>query len=803
MTRRRPWFFAGLLLTALSTLTLEVLNTRLLSVLFWYHLSFFAVSVAMLGMAAGAVAVYLGGQTFEGEAAKSALFRYSLLFAISIPLSHAVNISVPVMDAVTTNGVLSLVLCTLFLGVPFYLSGVVITVALTRGPGPIGLVYAVDLFGAALGSLLLMPVLRLNSITSAVVMTGAFAGFGTCCFALHAGRRWFASSLLAVSMAAAALGNAYADHPIRLIFQKGEYNPAQTVAQEYWTVHGQVIRYQARRGMPPFWSANVPANRMQPAVEVTPLVVDGLARTEMAKWDGKRESLEWTTWDVTSLPYGIRRGGNVAVIGSGGGRDLLTAIYAKSRSIHGIEINRAFIEILTGSHREYASIVDHPGVKLIHDEARSFLTRTRNSYDIIQMSLVDTWAATGAGAFTLSENGLYTVEAWEIFLNRLRPQGVFSVSRFFAEEHASETSRLVSVATAALLGLGVQQPSDNIVLIANRNVATLMVCKEPFSKRDLSMLQLSVARNHFRFLMAPGVPTTVPLLARIAKSRSVSEIHDMVREEPFDYTPTTDDRPYFFNLIKPLNPFAAKEYRAQFGVVSGNLMATLTLGVLLLVISTLVLLVIFGPLLRSGLPELNAASFGLGVLYFAFIGAGFMLIQIGLMQRFSVYLGHPTYAVVVVLFSMILATGVGSFTSDSLNVTGRIGWPLGLPLATAAILFLITLVLQPIITATIHSSLPVRCAVAVGVVAPLATLLGTFFPMGMRLLGRLSPSATAWMWGVNGATGVLASVLAVAFSMWSGIHTNFYLAFVAYALLALPATLLWRQGDGSSIDDSL
>ncbi|MBN1654208.1 MAG: class I SAM-dependent methyltransferase [Deltaproteobacteria bacterium] len=802
MTRHRPWFFAGLLLTALSTLTLEVLNTRLLSVLVWYHLSFFAVSVAMLGMAAGAVAVYLGGRRFEGEAAKSALSRYALLFAISIPLSHAFNLSIPIMDAVTTNGVLSLSLCTIALSVPFYLSGIVITVSLTRGPGPIGMVYAVDLFGAALGSLLLMPLLRLNSITSAIVMSGALASLGACFFALHAGRRWVASCSLAAVMVAAALGNAYAARPIRLIFQKGEYHAAHTMAQEYWTVHGQVVRYQGGRGGPPFWSTNAVANRTYPQVGVTALLVDGHAGTVMTEWDGKRESLEWTTWDVTSLPYHIRRGGNVAVIGVGGGRDLLTAVYAGSGSIHGIEINRAFTEILTNSHRDYAKIADHPGVALIHDEARSFLTRSSNRYDVIQMSLVDTWAATGAGAFTLTENGLYTVEAWEIFLKRLRPGGVLSISRFFAEQRASETSRLVSVATAALLGLGIQKPYDHIVLIANRNVATLMVSNEPFSSLDLLILQRSVTQNGFRFLMAPGVPTAVPLLERIARSRSPAEIHEVVRKEPFDYTPTTDERPYFFNLLKPFEPIAVDKIREQYGVISGNLMATITLGVLLLVVFVLVLLVIFGPLLRSGLPKLKASSFWLGVLYFALIGAGFMLIQIGLMQRFSLYLGHPTYAVVVVLFSMILATGVGSFISDRLDVNGRMFWPLALPVTTVAVLLFIALFLQPVTTGTIHNSLPVRCLLAVSMVAPLAALLGTFFPMGMRLLGRLSSTATAWMWGVNGATGVLASVFAVAISMWSGISTNFYAALVAYAMLALPATLLWRQGAGARDGDS-
>ncbi|MBN1654618.1 MAG: hypothetical protein JXA30_12680 [Deltaproteobacteria bacterium] len=782
------------MLTTLATLTLETLDTRLLSVMAWYHLSFFAVSVAMLGMAAGAVAVYLGGQTFEGEAAKAALSRYALLFAISIPLSHAANLSIPVLDALSVNGVLSLLLCAVFLGVPFYFSGVVVTVALTRGPGPIGLVYGVDLLGAALGSLLLLLLLRLNSITSAVVMTGALASLGACCFALHAGRRWVASSLLAVTMVAAALGNAHATHRIHVIFKKGAYHEPQYQVREYWTVHGQVVLYRERRVGPPFWSTNV-GLQGRPDVGTTSLIVDGHAGTVMTEWDGNPQSLQWTSWDLTSLPYHLRPGGEVAVIGMGGGRDVLTAIQAGSRRIDGIEINRAFIDILTNSHRMYAKIADHPGVALIHDEARSFLTRTGNRYDVIQMTLVDTWAATGAGAFTLSENGLYTVEAWEIFLSRLRPGGVLSVSRFFAAQDASETSRLVSVATAALLKLGVQQPSEHIVLISNHYLATLMVCNRPFSKSDLSKLLDTVMRLRFQLLMAPGEPAAVPLLERIANSGSVAEIYEAVRNEPFDYTPATDERPYFFNLLKPWKFEVINRIHAQQGVLSGNLMATITLAVLLLVVTVLVLAVIFGPLLRSGLPELKASSFGLGVLYFGLIGAGFMLTQIGLMQRFSVYLGHPTYAVVVVLFSMILAAGVGSFASDRLDVTGRLSWPLVLTLAAAALLLVVALILQPVTTSTIHNPLLVRCLLAVGMIAPVAALLGTFFPMGMRLLGRLSSGATAWMWGVNGATGVLASVTAVAISMWSGIHTNFYAALAAYGLLVLPAVLLWRQGN--------
>lgn len=195
---------------------------------------------------------------------------------------------------------------------------------------------------------------------------------------------------------------------------------------------------------------------------------------------------------------------------------------------------------------------------------------------------------------------------------------------------------------------------------------------------------------------------------------------------------------------------------------------------------------------------MGRASFAFGVAYFALIGAGYMLIQIGLIQRFSVYLGYPTYAVSVVLFSMILATGLGSLLSERAPVEQSRAWVIGLPLLTAVMLAVLTRVLQPILIGTIGSELTTRCLISILVIAPVALPLGMFFPSGMRLVRRLSDDAMPWMWGVNGAAGVLASVSAVAVSMWLGIHANLLLALGCYALLMLPMLALWRKGRGAN-----
>jgi hypothetical protein len=231
-------------------------------------------------------------------------------------------------------------------------------------------------------------------------------------------------------------------------------------------------------------------------------------------------------------------------------------------------------------------------------------------------------------------------------------------------------------------------------------------------------------------------------------------------------------------------------------VVGGNLRATGTLVVLFGVSFLLVVAVILVPLLASGLPRVSASSFALSLWYFVAIGLGYMLVQIPCMQRFSVYLGHPVYALVVLLFSMISATGLGSFFSDRLRIEEEPRLVRAIPLAIGAAILVLGFAIQPAIEATIGWSLLARVLVVVALIGPVAFLLGLGFPTGMRLVRRVAPDSLAWMWGVNGASSVFAAVLSIVVSMAWGIHTNLYAAVLLYGTLALVAPVLWKRGAG-------
>jgi hypothetical protein len=794
LSRNQRWLLAGLFLATVATLILEILDSRLLSALTWYHLAFFAVSLAMLGMAAGAVLVFLGGEAFEGERAAASLPRYCGWLAVSIPLSHIVNLCVPIptLEAFSAMEFAALLVTTIALGTPFLLSGIVVTIALTRTNGSIGKLYAADLLGAALGCLLVVPLLGATNISSVAFAAGAVAATATYCFHQFAGTRGRASAAaMAVFLALASLINAQADEGIGVIYSKNRnLKKDMTLEWSAWNNHSWVFVTKPSEGPAFYWGAGTGAEAFRTTASW--IVIDGEAGTPLTKWDGDTRSLDWVPFDVTTLPYHIRKGA-VGIIGVGGGRDVLSALWGGNAPITGIEINNNLLRVHTGPYKDFDRIASRPEVELVHGEARSYLSRTDKRFDVLQMSLIDTWAATGAGAFTLSENGLYTLEAWKVFLSTLNPGGVFSVSRWFAPGATSETSRLLALATASLLERGVRTPSDQIVMAARGNVATLMVSEAPFSAEDQTRIQQQADARGFTLLVAPWSPSPDVWLDRIVRSRSRAELDAVTADPVFDFSPPTDERPFFFNTLKPTSFHLAYSV-PRGGVIFGNLRATWTLVALFAICTLLVALIIVWPLVRTGLPDMAGATFGWSVMYFAIIGIGFMLIQIPFLQRFSVYLGHPTYTLAIILFSMIFFAGIGSYLSGRFSIATH-PWLLNVPIVIGAGALAMTVLIQPLIDATIHFDLVARAAVVVACIAPLAVLMGFCFPIGMGLVGRISSHATAWMWGVNGACSVLASIGAVAVSMWMGIHTNLILAGVLYMLLTIPARALARRAN--------
>ena len=385
----------------------------------------------------------------------------------------------------------------------------------------------------------------------------------------------------------------------------------------------------------------------------------------MTRFDGDLSKLEFLRYDVTSLAGQLRAGGTAAVIGVGGGRDTLNCALNEYHRIVGIEVNRAILDMSTRRFRSFAGLHNIPGLELHNDEGRSYLTRSGENFDLIQASLVDTWAATTAGAMTLSENALYTVDGWRVFFEHLKPGGLITFSRWYQEGVVNETFRLISVAWAMLLSEGIENPGDHLAMVRSGDIATLIASNRPLSQSDLTELRRIAKEKEFKFLWLPGEPTPEQHLQTIARARSVADLVALRGQNVIDYSPAFDASPYFFNTVH-LGSIPMMLRNRHFG---GSLRAVLFVLGFLLAAALLVAVTILLPARR--LAKIQAGStrppMG-GIVYFIFIGVGFMLVEMAMIQQLAILLGHPIYSLVVVLGGLVLSSGAGSLISDKLSV---------------------------------------------------------------------------------------------------------------------------------------
>ena len=796
-------FYGGVFLVTLATLMLQVIETRILSAVTWYHLAFFVVSTGMFGLTAGAVWVYLRRDRFTQATLSHDLAYYSVAFAIAAAVSLVIQMEIPLRGDGLASWLawLALLAC---LSAPFFFSGVVVSLALTRSPYPVGRVYGVDLAGAALGCLGVLAVLNVTDAPSAVLWISAIAAAAALLFVRSGiGAAWKSGpplaflvrrcGLVTLVLLLTAAVNGLSDDRIRPVFVKGvsEVGKNRPIFDE-WNSYSRVTVTDKGARAPKMWGPAPEFRSDDWRIGQRMVLIDGDAGTTTYQLGGDLHNADFLRHDVTNLPYHLPGLDSAAIIGVGGGRDILSARVFGISEVTGVEINPIMVRLLTKEpgYAEFAGLTDLSGITYYVDEARSWFARSDKTFDIIQMSLIDTWAATGAGAFTLSENGLYTVEAWRIFLDRLTPDGVFTVSRWYSPDRIEETGRLVGLAMAAAFDIGLPTPSQHIFLASAGRIATLVFSRSPLSPERLAVLKDIAADMGYGVLIAPGVEPTSRVLGDIVASADSAQLHRYTSRLDLDLTPPTDNRPFFFNqlrLSEAVRIFTAVGSAApREGIVAGNLAATLTLVKLFVLSLLLVMAAIVLPL-RPAIKDVGHRLAAGGTAYFLLIGVGFMCAEIGLLQRMGIFLGHPTYSLSVVLFSLILATGIGSMISDR--------WPLddlkklllwsGL---TGGYLLAMPLWLPGMLSSLESAPLLGRASLCVLVIAPAGLLMGYGFPTGMRLISAVDGKPAPWFWGINGAAGVLASSLAVACSIAYGIDVTLIIAASCYVLL-IPAAV--------------
>jgi hypothetical protein len=778
--------YLGVFFVAFSTLMFELLLTRLFSVVMWYHFAFVAISAALFGMTIGAIGVYLNREKLRQIGERKVMAQWSLYSGLSMIAGLLVFVAVPIVPTPFYGTIATAVIVLSALSIPFIASGVVLALALTHFSARVGSVYAIDLLGAATGCFAVIFALRISDGSTAVFAAALVALFGSLAFAhrqpeiKRLARIGIAGTLILISISLFAIASG--EHPFRLIWGKSILEPSSI--SEEWNTFSRVSVYPREDRSPFGWGLSDKCDAMR-EVEQLYLNIDGDAGTILTKFDGDTSKFGYLACDITNLVHHLIHGADVFIVGSGGGRDVLSALSFNALSVTAVELNDEILRAVNETFGDFTGHLDKdPRVTFANDEARSYLTRDDSRYDIIQVSLIDTWAATAAGAFALSENALYTEEAWTLFMNRLTERGMLSVSRWYHGKFPAESYRTAALAVAALKNIGVEDPASHIALVTatpkqykrgtdHYGISTIIVSKNPMDIVNVTDIVQVSMKYDFEIQAAPHVPPSDEILATIL-SGDMKKASTMINA---NINAPTDEQPFFFNFIRPIDLITPANWKYH-NLKSLGLLATMALVVLVFIAMVL--------MVPSRLKRVTLSKGAMTLAaYFLGIGIGFMAVEIGLLQRLSIFFGHPSYALLVALPTILVASGLGSMASDS-RMLQRIPARTKILILVVAISAVVNFLPWLVENGSAWEN-HVRVLVAVGLLFPLGFLMGMPFATGMRLASKHEEKLTPWLWGLNGVASVAASVLAVLLSLVGGITFAFLLGIAGYLVTAFAA----------------
>jgi SAM-dependent methyltransferase len=770
----------GVTLLSGAILVSEVAFTRYFSFRLWYHYAFMIISVALLGLGAAGTMTALARERLRKVSSErvlgvsAALFGIGLIVAINLLSSLNESFLSGLSGGVNARDFLAVAAYWCILFVPFFFAGCAISWAVQTYAQEISTLYAFDLVGAGVGAFaaaLLLARLHPEQVLSLAAAAGLLSA------ALFASSR---RRLEVVVWGLCALGGLLVAFTFveRGSLVGTNITPSKGLANDLAaggrivatrpSVSGRVdvVANALRR-----FAWGVDGSYAGPFPDQLVLRIDGDALTPITRLDGDSASWAFTDFMPSTLPYAIDNPKKVLVIGPGGGMDVVNGLQRGASEVTGVEINAGIIDLMRGQFAHFSGdVYQDPRVRLVYSDGRNFVENTGERYDLVQLTLVDTFAAISSGALALSEDFLYTTEAFRAYLRVLRPGGLLALGRT-----RSEALTLTALMDAATRGDGGDLGRQLFLSDRPSQLHSLIFLykKTPFTRDEVAAGVRFVQRAKLRLVYAPGFePESNPAIVAFLKAPDRDRF---IAEFPGDITPETDDRPFYFRETK---------WSALLGTYRGG-RGDILIILVISVVSALGLIVV--PLAVTSPSALRERPAHLA--FFALIGLGFIVLELAVMTRFVLFLGHPVRSLTVTLCSLLVFSGLGSAASRALLNRRR-----ALP-ATAAMLVPFVLVaalglayglwLDELFAGWMGLPTAERVAVAVGFLAPLGLAMGFPLPIGLRLLQERDERLVLWAWGLNGFASVIGSVGCIALAQVTGFTGTFAAAAVCYLLALL------------------
>ncbi|MBU0755760.1 MAG: hypothetical protein KJ645_11515 [Planctomycetes bacterium] len=791
MTEKQRGFavYAGLFLVSAAVLHLEILQTRIFSIMLWHHATYLVVTFTLLGFAAaGSIAAVIPSLSRGDIARKPAVF--ALLFGLTTIAAFWVltRVRPDTVDLLENRfQYFILFLHYLYLLVPYFFGGLVIVFFLTRKSDQVSRVYFVNLAGSGTGCLLFFPALRFCGGAGSILVVAVLILLGAFFFILAGkGRKINLAGILFLIVATLA-AIPFADEWIPIL-------PAPSKMMSRFLEEGSELERTV-------WDPLCRIDVVKTAEEDPQIFFfqDGDASTSLSRCEPGQGPRRYHTplYELLQKP-------KVLVIGVGGGKDIAQALEHGASSITGVEVNESIAALMRGPYAGHSGgLYDMSGVNIVVAEGRSFLQRSEEKYDLIQMTGTDTYSALSSGSFILSESYLYTAEAFDQYLDHLTEDGVIALLRFrFFPPR--ETARLVAIGAEALKRRGIARPSEHILVmtfhrppltIHGQSVdlayAIVLFKMSPFTQREVTVFsdfckQRPSARYYLSYTASPGGGEET--FQRLLSAMDRGEEHRFYGDYPFNITPVTDDRPFFFAFHKWIDLFDQVKSPDYHGMIGADPVGLFILGTVLLETLLLSAALVLLPLFLLRRNELKVRSGGRIAFYFFALGAAYLFIEISAMQKFVLFLGHPTYSLSIVLCSFLFFSGLGSLFSRRFfdDPFKGIGWAVT---GIVLLLVLYNLLIPEVFDLCLTWPVGLRKSVTVLLLAPLAFFMGLPFPLGLFILNRRASQVVPWAFGINGAASVIGSVVSIVVAMELG----FSWVFAAAGLLYLAGWLVFRK----------
>lgn len=810
--------FFGIFLISTGILALQILQTRIFSFTLWHHLAYMVITVALLGM--GASGTWLAIRKKTPKNPYRFLAINSLLFSISSLISLTIAVRVP-LDTYMSDKVLQLgyiFLYYMLLVFPYFFAGVAISFIFQYIREKINIYYLANLTGSAIGGLLILPILEIVGAEGAVFVILLIGVISALFFSISGkDKPLIIVGAIFVVVFSAMYPFRYELLPIKPCTSKAlgtgsVFDPEQKIVYTEWNRVARIDVFENKNSQKFF--------NYFPELNNKIITIDGDAytllydfpsaiRKNMALKDKKDfyKNYPGIGSSLYSSAYHIHEDQSVLVVGLGGGTDIITALYHGSKSVTGVEINQSMIDVTNDLYADFiGNPYQDPRVNIVYSEGRSYIRRSSSKYDIIQMSGVDTWTALSSGAYVMSESYIYTTDAMKEYFEHLTDHGTLSIIRWLFWP-PREMLRLCTQAVEVLRSMGVKNPENNIVVIGDGALASILIKKTPFSWLELNQLiEKTQDTVNNRIIYAPGFSAGAdyykPLFVHhnfsqldgysyiekgfAAYFESVENGTDKKFMNSYEYNidPVNDDRPFFFRYYKWKHLFTPSNNSG------GSLVDSMPIGLLILSMSLLQaiffsIMLIIMPLFFMSRKERTYSPLS-QIIYFFMIGTGFMFIEMSLIQQFVLFLGNPADAIAVTIMILLLSAGLGSLLSRKILIKFGEKNIFRTMIVVFPLVILLYAAIVPVFTHKLmHLSFSMRVLASALILFPLGFFLGQFFPTGLTIVGEKNSGFIPWAYAVNGVASVIASILAIILAMVYGFTFVFVLAAFCYFIASV------------------